>query len=351
MAYPVTLVISEAFYTSGIVSRQFQTVAGDQEETGFLKLNEILTDTGIESDMIPYFQSSYTFNAIAGQEMYFIPNLTVPETITFNLNSLGNSINNSNSVRYQMQKTSRDRYFGSGRANGINSLPFKWHIERCFGGSNLFMYFLPQQPFPMTLTGLFTLQKVSLYQDLSSPNAVADLGVQTINGAGVLGPGELVVNGIDLAGTYVAPIDLTNFVNTGVIPNVRATLNVAGHFILNNLSGTSITIVTTGNAPTNDNVTFSNFSVTNGPMSQTFLPISLDQYYINYLIYRLADKLCSAYNFVLPPGPTKELAKYQMMISKRSSPLDLSLTKMSTLTIQQGVNYSQINLGRGWTTN
>ncbi len=53
MAYPVTLVISEAFYTSGIVSRQFQTVAGDQEETGFLKLNEILTDTGIESDMIP----------------------------------------------------------------------------------------------------------------------------------------------------------------------------------------------------------------------------------------------------------------------------------------------------------
>lgn len=340
MAFPVTLVISEAFYTSGIVSRQFQTVAGDQEETGFLKLNEILTDSTMESDMIPYFNSSYTFNAIAGQEKYFIPNLTVPETLTFFINT----------IRYQMRKNTRDKYFGGGRANNVLSLPFNWHVERSFGGSDLFMYFFPDTNYPLTLTGLFSLQKVSLYQDLSSPNAYADLGVQTINGAGVLIPGELVVNNIDLTGTYAAPTDLTNFINTGVIPFVRANLNVAGHLVLTNLSGTSITITTSGTAAVNNNVNFSNFSVTNGPQSQTFFPMVLDQFYINYLIYRLADKLCNAYNFVLPPGPAKELAKYQMMISKRSSPMDLSIAKMSTLTGQNSINYGQVNIGHGWTT-
>lgn len=340
MAFPVTLVISEAFYTSGIVSREFQTVAGDQEETGFLKLNEILTDSTIESDMIPYFNSSYTFNAIAGQEKYFIPNLTIPETLTFFINS----------IRYQMKWNTRDKYFGQGRANNVLSLPFDWHVERCFGGSNLFMYFFPDTNYPMTLTGLFSLQKVSLYQDLTSPNAYADLGVQTINGAGVLTAGQLVVNGIDLAGTYGTPLALTNYINTGVIPFVHAQLNVAGHFILTNLSGTSITVGTSGTSNVANNVNFSNFSVTNGPQVQTFLPMVLDQYYINYLIYRLADKLCSAYNFILPPGPAKELLKYQQMISKRSSPMDLSLQKVSTLTGQNSINYGQVNLGHGWTT-
>ena len=70
MAYLVNSLISEAYYTSGIVSRQFQQVAGDQLETGFNKLNEILTDSTIEEDMIPYFSAgsganpSYTFNAV-----------------------------------------------------------------------------------------------------------------------------------------------------------------------------------------------------------------------------------------------------------------------------------------------
>jgi len=340
MAFPVTLVISEAFYTSGIVSREFQTVAGDQEETGFLKLNEILTDSTIEADMIPYFNSSYTFNAIAGQEMYFIPNLTVPETLTFFINT----------IRYQMRWNTRDRYFGQGRANNVLSLPFNWHVERCFGGSNLFMYFFPDTNYPMTLTGLFSLQKVSLYQDLSSPNAFVDLGVQTINGAGFLLPGELVINGVDMANVYVTPQQLANYINTGIVPFVRANLNVAGHLTLTNLSGTSITISTLGTASPVNNVTFSNFNTTNGPKVETFMPMVLDQYYINYLIYRLADKLCSAYNFILPPGPAKELLKYQQMISKRSSPMDLSLQKVSTLCGQNSINYGQVNIGHGWTT-
>lgn len=235
MAYPVTLLISEAFYTSGIVSRNFQTVAGDQEQTGFLKLNEILSDTAIEEDMIPYFTTSYDFNAVPGQEMYFIPNLSDPETLTFFINT----------IRYQMRKESQDLYFGAARAENVESLPYNWHCERCLGGCNLFIYFFPDTAYPMQLTGRFRLQTVTINQDLS---------------------------------------------------------------------------------------------------------LILDQYYINYLQYRLADRLCTAYNFAPSPSLTKQLLQYQQMISKRSSPMDLRINKISTLTPSQSINYAQINLGHGWTT-
>lgn len=234
MAYPVTSLISEAFYTSGIVSRQFQEVAGDQVQTGLIKLNEILTDTAIEEDMIPYFTTAYDFNAVAGQEMYFIPNLVKAETLTFFINT----------VRYQMSSTSQDLYFGSARAQNVESLPYNWHCERCIGGANIFIYFFPDTNYPMQLTGLFRLQAVNLDDDLS---------------------------------TY------------------------------------------------------------------------FDQYYINYLQYRLADRLCTAYNFVTPEGLAKQLAQYQQMISKRSSPMDLRINKISTMSPSQSINYAQVNLGKGWT--
>ena len=218
MVYPTTQLISEAFYTSGLVSRTFQQVDGDQVGTGLAKLNEILSDTAIEDDMIPYFTSAYDFYAVAGQEMYFIPNLSKIETLTFFINT----------IRYQMSKVSQDLYYGSARAENVKSLPYHWHCERCLNGSNLFIYFFPDTNYPMQLTGLFRLQNVTLDQDLA---------------------------------------------------------------------------------------------------------LSLDQYYINYLQYRLADRLCTAYNFEPPAGLAKQLLQYQQMISKRSSPMDLKINKISTFII------------------
>lgn len=233
MVYPTTQLISEAFYTSGIVSRTFQQVDGDQVGTGLAKLNEILSDTAIEDDMIPYFTSAYDFYAVAGQEMYFIPNLSKIETLTFFINT----------IRYQMSKVSQDLYYGSARAENVKSLPYHWHCERCLNGSNLFIYFFPDTNYPMQLTGLFRLQNVTLDQDLA---------------------------------------------------------------------------------------------------------LSLDQYYINYLQYRLADRLCTAYNFEPPAGLAKQLLQYQQMISKRSSPMDLKINKISTFNSGNSINYGQVNLGRGW---
>ena len=337
MAYPVTELISEAFYTSGIVSREFQTVAGDQVITGLLKLNEILSDTAIETDMLPYYTTSYKFFSQINTEMYFIPNLDQCETLVFYLDT----------VRYQMRKNPRDQYFGQGRAQNVQSLPFNWHVERTLGGSNLFIYFFPDQDYPMEITGLFRLQSVVLGQDLNSALATANLGVPIVTGTGNFAAGELIVNDIDLAGTYAQPIDLVNYINTGVIPFVSADLST-GQFILTNISGTNINIVSNGSEGTVNNVTFSNFSTVNGYMNQTFMPIALDQFYINYLQYYLADRLCTAYNFELPMGAAKQLLRYQQMISKRSSPMDLTMNKLSTLQTQSSINYGQVNIGRGF---
>lgn len=354
MGYPVSQLISEAFYTSGIVSREFQTVQGDQELTALLKLNEILTDTAIETDMIPFFTSSYTFPAVVGQEMYFIPNLDDMETLVFFINS----------IRYQMRKNPRDQYFGSGRAQNVESLPFNWHAERTLGGTNVFIYFFPDQQYPMQATGLFRLQQVSLFQDLNSPVTTANLGFPTFPAPvtapptfNILNAGELVVNGVDLEGFYLNLSAFIYSINNGTIlnpgpriPYVSASLSPTGQVVFTNIAGSSITITTTGNNPIVNGITFSAFSTTNGPLSQTFMAMVLDQYYINYLQYRLADRLCTAYNFILPPGAQLQLDKYLLMISKRSSPIDMTMSKISTLTTQGAINYAQINIGHGWTT-
>lgn len=156
MVYTVTKLITNAYYVSGIVGREFQTVSGSQLGDGLDLLNEILTDKYTEKDMIPYY-TQYDFASVAGQEKYFIPNLIEVETLVFFINS----------VRYQMEKKFRIQYFGDARANNIQSLPYTWHFEREKGGGSLYLYFEPNQAYPMQLWGQFGLSEVSFNQDLS----------------------------------------------------------------------------------------------------------------------------------------------------------------------------------------
>jgi hypothetical protein len=236
MVYTVNNLISDAYYTSGIVSREFQEVQGSQSQDGLNLLNEILSDKVVEEDMIPYWTTGYEFTAVIGQEKYFIPNLISAETLVFFINT----------IRYNMARQQQDQYFGSARANNINSLPFTYYEQRVLGGSNIFLYYFPNQAYTMQLTGFFRLSAVTINQDL----------------------------------------DLT-----------------------------------------------------------------LDQFYISYLKYRLCDKLCTAFNYTLPPGPAKELLRYEEMITKRSAPMDLRINNISVLgNEREMVNYSQANLGHGWTT-
>lgn len=232
MAYTTLQLINNAYYESGIVSRGFETVGGQQANDGLQFLNDLIADKTVENGLIPYYDE-YDFTAVAGQEKYFIQDLINIDTFVFYIDT----------VRYQTENRARREYFGSSRADNIQSLPGSWHMERCFGGANLYIYFKPNQAYPLTIWGQFRLQEVSINQDLS---------------------------------------------------------------------------------------------------------LTLDRFYINYLKFDLAARLCAEYNYTVPPGVAKALANYEDSISKRSGPLDMRLTKLSSLQRRGGINYGQVNIGKGW---
>lgn len=156
MAYTVTKLITNSYYLSGILARNLQTITGDQLFDGLDLLNAWIAIKSANLRLIPYF-SKFDFTAVIGQERYFIPNLISVETFTFFIGP----------VRYSMLPQKRVTYFGSGRIENIESLPYSWHIERRFGGADLFIYFLPNINYPLEITGKFSLSSVSVNQDLS----------------------------------------------------------------------------------------------------------------------------------------------------------------------------------------
>lgn len=232
MAYFTLQLINNAYYESGIVSRGFETASGQQANDGLQFLNDIIADKTVENGLIPYYEE-LDFVAIPGVEKYFIPDLIEIDTFVFFIDT----------VRYQTQNRARREYFGTSRADNIQSLPGSWHMERCFGGANLYIYFKPSQNFPLTIWGQFRLQQVAINQDLS---------------------------------------------------------------------------------------------------------LTLDRFYINYLKFDLAVRLCAEYNYNVPPGVQKAYMKYENDISKRSGPLDMRIGKLSSLQRRGGINYGIVNLGHGW---
>ena len=231
MVYTTTQLITRSWYLSGIVSRELETVSGDQLSEGLDLLNAVLNIKTAQQRLIPYF-TEYQFNAIIGQETYFIPNLIEVQTFTFNIGT----------VRYSTNKQGRVFYFGSGRVDNINSLPFNWHVERTLGGSNLYMYFLPYENLPCILWGKFSLADVTLDQDLS---------------------------------------------------------------------------------------------------------LTIEDFYIEYLRYALAEYMCQEYSITMQPQSYKKLNEYEEMIVD-ISPLDLQIKKISGLQTSTGYNYAFVNLGQGW---
>lgn len=234
MAYTTENLISDAYYGSGIVSRGFETVTGQQESDGLGFLNDILADKTVQNGLIPYYEE-YDFTAVTGQEKYYIENLISVETFTFFIDS----------IRYQTTWQARREYFGSSRADSIQSLPGSWHLEREFGGASIYIYFKPDQDYPLTIWGQFRLAEVSAGQDLS---------------------------------------------------------------------------------------------------------LTLDRFYTNYLKFELMVRLCDEYNYSVPPGVQRQWKRYVDQISKKSGPIDLRMEKLSSLQKRGGINYGQVNIGKGWVT-
>lgn len=232
MAFTVNELIAGAYYAADVVAREFETVSGPQIADALTWLNDILGEKVVDEGMIPY-ETTNSFNAVIGQEEYFIDDLIKVDTLTFV----------KDDVRYSMQYTKRNQYFGSSRVENIQTLPYQWYVERGFGGATVYIYFDPDQAYPMTIHGIFRLSSVSLGQDLE---------------------------------------------------------------------------------------------------------LTLDRFYITYLRYALAERICSEYGYNIPMGVQKQLNKYEAWIDKRSRQLDLRINKVSTLQRDKGINYGYVNLGRGW---
>jgi hypothetical protein len=157
MAYSATLLITRAYYLSGVVAREFQTVSGSQIADGLFLLNALLDFKATQTTLIPYFKRT-EFPLVYGQEEYFIENLYQIENLTFNMGV----------VRYPMNEVSRNQYFGFGRVDNITSLPFSWHTEREKGGIRIYVYFLPDSNYIAKLSGKYALTDVTLTTDLST---------------------------------------------------------------------------------------------------------------------------------------------------------------------------------------
>lgn len=152
----VAELISDAYYLSRVIGRNFETVSSQQSADGLTLLNDILSEKNISSATISY-NSKSNFTAVAGQEIYQIQNLVSVDTLTFELND----------VRYSLNQVNRDRYFGNSRVNDIDSLPVMFFTERQLGYSNIYVYYLPADNYEFEITGKFALQEVGLFDDLS----------------------------------------------------------------------------------------------------------------------------------------------------------------------------------------
>lgn len=156
MAYTGLQLITRAFYLSQVVSRDLQTPNASQINDGLYLLNAILDYKKTDLRLIPYF-TFYEFDTIVGQELYFIPNLLLIDTMTFNIGT----------VRYSMYDMSRYEYFGLPRVDNITNLPFSYRPERILNGMNIYMYFLPGGVYQVKIQGKFGLTEVALNTDLS----------------------------------------------------------------------------------------------------------------------------------------------------------------------------------------
>jgi hypothetical protein len=157
MAYTVFQLINDSYYLSGKNTPIYNEPTEGDVNNGLRMLNQVIAIKTANDRMIPYYLE-YNFNFVVGQEEYFIPNLLSIETANFYIQN----------VRYPMFFINRRAYQGSGRADNVDSLPYTYYFERCFGGSNLFVYFFPSDAYAARIWGKFSLAQVtSLFQDLS----------------------------------------------------------------------------------------------------------------------------------------------------------------------------------------
>jgi hypothetical protein len=148
--------ITNAYYTSGVVGREFEAPTDTEITDGLTLLNQLLSEKRQKGQFLPYF-TQFDFNMVIGQESYDIPNLIEVDTLTFNIGP----------VRYNMVPVGRRDYFGNFRVDNVTTLPAEYYVERNKGGSQLFVYPVPAEAYASKIHGKFAILAVGLFDDLN----------------------------------------------------------------------------------------------------------------------------------------------------------------------------------------
>jgi hypothetical protein len=142
--------INNALYKADIVGRSLETASGTEVEDGRRELNKLLANKSISGSRLPYVAHT-SFTAVVGQEVTFVAGLIDLDVLTFNIDN----------VRFPMKRDSQRRYFATGRVDDIKSLPFHYFSERVAGGTNIYLYFVPADNYPINITGKFSFTLIN----------------------------------------------------------------------------------------------------------------------------------------------------------------------------------------------
>jgi hypothetical protein len=324
MAYSAQKLITRSWYLSGIVARNLQVPTGDQINDGLDLLNSLLDFKQIETDLIPYY-TYIEFPLVGGQEYYFLPNIAEIESSTFNIDV----------VRYPMDQTNRRTYFGTSRVDNIQTLPFNWNYNRGENGGTLSMYFLPQSNYPFKMMAKMFLSNVALQDDLTNIFAPLASGfvssiTVTNGGSGFTSIPTIFINGVGTGATAFASV------KNGSITSISLVSAGSGY-----TQTPTVQIIGGGGSGA---IAQANLS------SYTFLQSNnagYDKSYIEYLRYALAQYMCSEYGVEFAPQSEKILQKMQRELMYVSPP-DLRRVGTSILTEVTGLNWGDVNIGKGW---
>lgn len=155
MAYTARQLITGSLYLSSITARELETPSGDQITVGLDLLNELLSLQSGALVLIPYF-TRINISLLQNTERYFLENVFSMEVLTFNLQG----------VRRPIESVDRQTYFGSARANDIQSIPYIFHLERANGGSYIYVWFKPNQDYAAEASVKKALTNVTLDTDM-----------------------------------------------------------------------------------------------------------------------------------------------------------------------------------------
>ncbi len=77
------------------------------------------------------------------------------------------------------------------------------------------------------------------------------------------------------------------------------------------------------------------------------LSLTYDTYYIEYLRYALAEMICEEWGTTFPDASEKKLRAMEKKLMD-VSPADLTIMKSSYFNNRPGMDWQQVNVGKGW---